>query len=50
MRFRTAICSIRALALFLIAVGLVLLLFCVPLWVFCAALAGVLIVLGIRLL
>ena len=41
MRFRSAICSIRALALFLIAVGLVLLLFCVPLWVFCAALAAV---------
>ena len=33
-----------------IALGLLLLLFCVPFWVFCAALALVLIVLGLWLL
>ena len=50
MRIRCAICPIRAAALLLIGVGLILLLCTVPFWVFCAALAAVLIVLGLRLL
>ncbi len=50
MRSNRFLCPIRAAALTLIALGLLLLLFCVPFWVFCAALALVLIVLGLWLL
>ncbi|MBR0425989.1 MAG: hypothetical protein IJK01_07715 [Clostridia bacterium] len=50
MRIRSSICPIKTVALVLIALGLLLLLFCVPFWVFCAALALVLIVLGFWLL
>lgn len=49
MRIRSAICSVRVLAAALILAGLVLLLCSVPFWVFCAALAAVLIVIGVRL-
>ena len=50
MRIRSAFFAIRGAALLLIGVGLILLLCCVPFWVFCAALAVVLIALGLRLL
>ncbi len=40
----------KAAAIGLVALGLLLLLFCVPFWVFCCVLGAVMIVIGLKLM
>ncbi len=49
MKCRPSLFKIQAAALAMIGVGLLLLLFCVPFWVFCCVLGAVLIVIGLKL-